>query len=74
MNFWNTVYFGNPLKDWAIALGIVVIAFSLLKILKLPVLKGFKKWSEKTSNSFDDFIVLAIEKCAMPFLYFVAIH
>ena len=74
MNFWNTVYFGNPLKDWAIAMGIVVTAFSLIKILRLPVLKGFKKWSEKTSNSFDDFIVLALEKCVMPFLYFVAIY
>ncbi len=62
MNFWNTVYFGNPLRDWAIALGIVVVGFSLIKILRLPVLKRFKKWSESTSNSFDDFIVLAIEK------------
>ncbi len=74
MNFWNTIYFGNPLKDWAIALGIIVVAFSLIKILKLPVLNGFKKWSAKTSNSFDDFIVLAIEKCVIPFLYFVALY
>ena len=74
MNFWNTVYFGNPLKDWAIAFGIVVVAFSLIKILRLPVLRRFKKWSERTTNSFDDFIVLAIEKCVIPFLYFVAIY
>ncbi|MDQ6845093.1 MAG: mechanosensitive ion channel family protein [Bacteroidota bacterium] len=74
MNFWNTVYFGNPLKDWAIAFGIVTVAFSLIKILRLPVLNRFKKWSEKTTNSFDDFIVLAIEKCLIPFLYFVAIY
>lgn len=74
MNFWNTVYFGNPLKDWAIALAIIVIAFSMIKILRLPVLNRFKKWSEKTSNSFDDFIVLAVEKCVIPFLYFVAIY
>ena len=74
MNFWNTVYFGNPLKDWAIAFGIVMVAFSLIKILRPPVLRRFKKWSEKTTNSFDDFIVLAIEKCVIPFLYFVAIY
>lgn len=74
MNFWNTVYFGNPLKDWAIAVGIMVVAFSLIKILRLPVLRRFKKWSEKTTNSFDDFVVLAIEKCVIPFLYFVAIY
>ncbi|MEO8569454.1 MAG: mechanosensitive ion channel family protein [Ginsengibacter sp.] len=74
MNFWNTVYFGNQLMDWAIAAGIIVVGFSLIKALKLPVIKRFKKWSEKTSNSFDDFIVLAIEKVGIPFLYFVAIY
>ncbi|MEP7230774.1 MAG: mechanosensitive ion channel family protein [Ginsengibacter sp.] len=74
MNFWDTVYFGNSLREWGIALGIVVIGFTLIKILRLPVLKRFKKWSEKTSNSFDDFIVLAIEKTVIPFLYFVAIY
>ncbi len=74
MNFWNTVFFGNPLREWAIALGIIVVGFSLIKILRLPVLKRFKKWSERTSNSFDDFIVLAVEKTVIPFLYFVAIY
>ncbi len=74
MNFWNTVYFGNPLKDWAIAFGIVIVAFSIIKILRLPVLKRFKKWSDRTTNSFDDFLVLAIEKCVIPFLYFAAIY
>lgn len=74
MNFWNTIYFGNSLRDWAIAAGVIIVGFSLIKILRLPVLKRFKKWSEKTSNSFDDFIVLAIEKTVIPFLYFVAIY
>ena len=74
MNFWDTIYFGNSLRDWSIAAGIIVIGFSLIKILRLPVLKRFKKWSAKTSNSFDDFIVLAIEKTVIPFLYFVAIY
>lgn len=74
MDFWDTVFLGNPLKDWAIALAIVVVAFSIIKILRLPVLRRFKKWSNRTTNSFDDFLVLAIEKCVIPFLYFVAIY
>ncbi len=74
MNFWDTVYFGNPLKDWGIAFGIVLVAFSIIKILRLPVLRRIKNWSQRTTNSFDDFIVLAIEKCLIPFLYFVAIY
>ncbi|MEO6220914.1 MAG: mechanosensitive ion channel domain-containing protein [Ginsengibacter sp.] len=74
MNFWDILYFGNPLRDWLIAFGIIIIAFSLIKILKRPVLKKIKTWSNKSTNSLDDFIVLAIEKCVLPFLYFAAIY
>ena len=73
MNFWKTIYFGNPLKDWVIALGVVVVSFALIKILRGPILKRLKKWSEKTKMTFDDFVVLAIEKSLIPFLYFAAI-
>jgi small-conductance mechanosensitive channel len=73
MNFWNTVYFGNPLKDWLIALGIIVVAFSLIKIVRGPVLKKLKAWSQRTAFTFDDFLVMAIEKSVIPFLYFAAI-
>ena len=73
MNFWNRILFGNPFNDWAIAIGIIVVSFALIKILKGPVLKKLKKWSLETAITFDDFIVLAIEKSVIPFLYFAAI-
>ncbi|MGH2565519.1 MAG: mechanosensitive ion channel family protein, partial [Ginsengibacter sp.] len=62
-----------PLQDWLIALGIIVISFSLIKILRGPVLKKLKGWSERTTMTFDDFIVMIIEKSVIPFLYFAAI-
>jgi small-conductance mechanosensitive channel len=73
MNFWNSILFGNPVNDWAIALGIIVISFGLIKILKGPVMKKLKKWSCETVITFDDFIVVGIEKTVIPFLYFAAI-
>ncbi len=73
MNFWNRILFGNPLSDWAIAIGIIVASFALIKILRGPVLKKLKKWSQETKITFDDFIVMAIEKSVIPFLYFAAI-
>ncbi len=73
MNFWDKILFGNLFKDWAIAIGIIVVSFSLIKILKGPVIKKLKKWSLRTVNTFDDFIVVAIEKIVIPFLYFAAI-
>jgi small-conductance mechanosensitive channel len=73
MNYWDRILFGNPFKDWAIAIGIIMVSFSLIKILKGPVIKRLKKWSAKTVMTFDDFIVLAVEKILIPFLYFAAI-
>lgn len=73
MNFWDRILFGNPFKDWAIALIIIVISFSLIKIFKRPVVKKLNKWAKKTVSTFDDFIVYAIEKTVIPFLYFAAI-
>lgn len=73
MNFWNKIVFGNPLMDWAIAFGIILISFSLIKVLKGPVLRKLKKWSQKTDSTFYHFIVSAIENPVIPFLYFLAI-
>ena len=73
MNFWNRIVFGNPLVDWAIAFGIILVSFSLIKILKGPVLRKLKKWSQKTDSTFYHFIVSAIENPFIPFLYFLAI-
>ena len=73
MIFWDRILFGNSFKDWAIALGIIAVSFSLIKVLKGPVIKKLEKWSHKTVITFDDFIVLAIEKTLIPFLYFAAI-
>jgi small-conductance mechanosensitive channel len=73
MSFWDRILFGNSFKDWSIAIGIIVVSFSLIKILKGPLIKKLKKWSLKTVVTFDDFIVLAIEKIIIPLLYFAAI-
>lgn len=62
MNYWNSIFYGNPLKDWAIALGIIIVAFALLKIFNKIFIKRLKKWADTTSNTFDDFIVLSIQK------------
>lgn len=73
MNFWDSILLGNPIRDWAIAIGIIVISFSLIKIVKGTILTKLKKWSVKTAMTFDDFVVVAIEKILIPFLYFAAI-
>lgn len=73
MDFWDNIYFGNSVKSWLIVVGIIVLASSIIKILKGPVVKRLKQWSEKTSNTFDDFIIVLIDKAFIPILYFAAV-
>lgn len=73
MDFLEDIFWGNSIKSWLIAFGIIVIAFAIIKIVKGPVLKKLRNWSQKTSNTFDDFIVIAIEKSLIPFLYVASI-
>jgi len=72
--FWNTVYFGNTLINWLIAAAIITGGLVLLRLTKSIVLVLLKKWSQKTSNSFDDFLVTLVEKSLIPYLYVVAIY
>jgi len=71
---WETLFLGNPLKDWAIALGIIGAVFMLINLLKKPALRRFQKWTASTANTFDDFIILALETAVIPWLYFITVY
>ncbi len=43
MNFWDKILFGNPFKDWAIAIGIIVVSFSPDQNFKGPGNEKIKK-------------------------------
>ena len=72
--FWNTVYFGNTLINWLIAAAIITGGLILLRLTKSVVLVLLKKWSQKTSNSLDDFLVSMVEKSLIPFIYVMVIY
>lgn len=71
---WDKLILGNPLKDWAIALGIIVAVFMLINLLKKPALRRFQKWTASTANTFDDFIILILETTVIPLLYFITVY
>ncbi len=71
---WDKLFLRNPLKDWAIAAGIILVAFAIIRILKGPTLKRLQEWTKKTTNTFDDFIILAMEITVIPMLYFLSVY
>jgi len=71
--FWNNVIWGNSVRDWAIALGIMVTGFLVFRIAKSLVVNRIRNWAHRTSSAIDDFIVTAIEKFVLPFFYLLSI-
>ena len=68
-NWWQKVYFGNSLQDWITAIGVILVGFILLRIIKKTVLSWLKKWASRTATSIDDFLVGGVEKSIFPLLY-----
>lgn len=67
--FWN-----NKVETYLIALGIFILGFFIAKIFKKVFLAQFKKWSEKTETSIDDFIVRGIEIAVLPLLFYAVFY
>ena len=72
-NYLHTEFLGNTVLNWLIALGIIIVALVSLYLVKNFVTQQLRKWSGSTNTTLDDFIVTLIEKCVVPYLYFISI-
>ena len=68
-SIWDQVYWGNTVLTYAIVIGGILLAFLVIRVVKGFILKGIKKFTEKTENNYDDILVSVVEKFIVPFLY-----
>ena len=73
-NFLESHFLGNTTQAWLIALGIIVISFVAIKIIKVIIIKRLKKWSLKTTTTWDDFLISIIESSIIPLLYVSSVY
>lgn len=73
-SFWNQMILGNSLLNWIIAIGIIIIAFTVVRICRSIFIRKIKAWAAKTSNSLDDFFVMLAERTLFPLLYLGAVY
>jgi small-conductance mechanosensitive channel len=62
MEFLDAVYYNNPLKQWLIALAVLILSFIIIKIVLGFIKSRLKKISAKTISQVDDLIVILLEK------------
>lgn len=62
MNFWNKIYYGNTVQDYAICLAIILGSIVGAKILYFISKNVIKKITSRTKSKLDDIIVDKIEE------------
>jgi len=62
MDILSNVYLGNMLQDWLIAVFILVVVFSLLKIIQRVVIRKLERLAVSTENQIDDLIVSMLKQ------------
>lgn len=65
---------GNSVKNYLIALGVIIGLILFIKLIRNRVVFYLKKWAEKSENTLDDFLVSLIEKNILPIFNLGAIY
>ena len=63
------VFFGNRILDYIIALVTLSVSLLFVKIVIRYFIRRLKKLAEKTTTTFDDFLIKILENIALPALY-----
>jgi small-conductance mechanosensitive channel len=62
MEIFNSVFFGNSVKEWMIATGIVILVLISLVFFKKMIQRRLFRFSKKTTTEWDDLVVTLIKK------------
>jgi len=72
--FSGKVFSSNTILDWALAAGVLIISFIVIRIFKSIVVSRLKKWAETTDSKIDDYLLITLEKSAVPLFYIMAVY
>lgn len=78
MDFFDRILLGNSIKDWATAIGIVIVTYIVTKIVYWFTSNIIKKFTAKTKTNLDDVLIDKLEKPIQYSIlilgYWIAIH
>ena len=71
-SFWQEVYWGNTVMSYVIAAAGILVAWLIIRIVKKIFVSQIEKFTQRTSNKYDDLLTNIIEKFVIPWLYIFA--
>jgi small-conductance mechanosensitive channel len=73
-SFWEYIFLGNAVRDWSIAIAIIVGSCLVLKVIRDVLVSRLRKLSTRTKTTLDDFIIKLIRSSLMPLAYVLAVY
>jgi small-conductance mechanosensitive channel len=70
----DDTYYNNSIKEWLLALIILVATFFILRVVKEFVAHRMSTVAKKTKNNLDDMAVRLLEKTSPLFIFFLSIY
>jgi small-conductance mechanosensitive channel len=70
----DQVYYSNSVRDYIQALVVIIAGIVIIEIIKQVIARAMKRWGDRTSQKWDDFISESVTKYAMPFLRWAIIY
>lgn len=67
-------YFNNPVSDYLIALGIILLGIVFVRIFKKVILNKLKKLALRSETDLDDLVIKEVDKFILPILSFLFIY
>ena len=72
-DFFDQVYYNNTVREYVIALAVIVGGIVLVLSVKKWIIQRLTKWAAKTSGSWDDFIVESISRFGLPLIKWIIV-
>lgn len=72
--FWDFTFYGNSVRDWGVALGIILLSFIVLFLWQKFGLRRIRRLATRTRNTIDDFLIATIDRSVMPLAYVLAFY
>ncbi|MEO8403397.1 MAG: mechanosensitive ion channel domain-containing protein [Chitinophagaceae bacterium] len=72
--FFYKVIWGNTIKDWLIAAGIIAGCLLMAKLVQKIVVVRMHKAASRTASTIDDFIVSLLQRSVMPYVYILTVY
>ncbi|MEQ7800002.1 mechanosensitive ion channel family protein [Pedobacter sp. ASV1-7] len=68
-SIFDYVFWGNSVRYWIVAAGILIGLFLLIKLFKFFVVKKVKAWALTTNTTWDNYLIAIVESSVIPLLY-----